>query len=64
MAAALAALALAVTNQGEDPELAAAALQLSATTPGLHWPGREAALGRCALLTLTKVVVRGAEPLL
>eukprot|EP00435_Cladocopium_sp_Y103_P059860 s132_g21.t1 len=50
--AAVAALALVVSNQGEDPEGAAAALQLSVTAPAFQWPGREAALGHQAVLTL------------
>lgn len=42
-AVALAALALVVANHGEDPEGAAAALQLSVAAPALQWPSRELA---------------------
>ena len=51
-AVALAALALVVANHGEDPEGAAAALQLSVAAPALQWPSRESALGYKAVLAL------------
>ena len=40
---ALAALAFVAANHGEDPEGAAAALQLSVAAPALQWPSRELA---------------------
>lgn len=51
-AVAMTALALVVVRNGEQPEGATAALQLSVAAPALHWPSREAALGYQAILTL------------
>eukprot|EP00435_Cladocopium_sp_Y103_P053345 s132_g17.t1 len=49
----MSALALVVAHEGEAPEGAAAALQLSATA-GFQWPTRQAALGHQAVLRLLR----------